>query len=107
MQKGVRMTLIHDVTPPSKQQFDTVEEKPAIQRFTSDTLINELWRRGVPIHHIFGRYYELEAITDAIEDDTFGSDERGQHGRPKLTVADAELAGVAALPDKPSNRQPF
>lgn len=107
MQKGVRVKLIQDITPANKLQFDTVVEKPIIKRLSTDKLMNELWERGVTIQEVFGRFYELEAIVDARYDEVFGSDEAGQHGRPQLTVADAELAGLASVPDQPIDRQPF
>lgn len=57
-------------------------------------LVTELAMRGVTIKEIFGLYYELEEIANALSDQLFGNDEAGQHGMKPLTVEDAELAGV-------------
>lgn len=87
--------LIQDVIPQYRN-LATVE---------TETLIATLYIRGVSIEDIFGRYYEYEAHADARDDELFGNDEEGQHGR--LTVGDAELAGLANLPETPLDRPPF
>ncbi|MGK2896073.1 MAG: hypothetical protein ACSLEY_00510 [Candidatus Saccharimonadales bacterium] len=69
-------------------------------------MVNELHERGVTIEDIFGMYYAIEANADARDERIFGNDEEGQHGRV-LTVGDAQLAGLATLPDKPVPKQPF
>lgn len=80
--------------------------KPKRRQVPTQRLIQELHKRGVTITDIFAQYYEMEAMGDYQEDRAFGSDERGQHGKP-LTVGDAELAGLAKLPFEPKERQPF
>ena len=66
---------------------------------STESLVQELYERGVGIDEVFGFYYELGAIADARYDAIFGDDEAGQHGdpnrfgTPKLTVGDARLVG--------------
>lgn len=74
------------------------------RRIKTDVIISELYRRGVTIEEIFGRYYAITAMVDAKDDEIYGNDEEGQHGR-KLTVGDARLAGYG-LP-KINHDQPF
>lgn len=93
--------LIHDVTPPAEEH-----QKYEASKLSTDVMLQELYSRGISIADIFGVYYELEAIADARDDALFGNDEEGQHGA-QLTVGDAELAGLAQLPNKPTERQPF
>jgi len=78
-----------------------------LRKARTDTLVAELYRRGVTIQDIFGVFYALEQMEGARLDELFGNDEEGEHGRQPLTVEDAELAGFASLPVEPSNRQPF
>jgi len=89
--------LIQDVIP----RYHSLATTP------SAGLIATLYIRGVTIKEIFGQYYEYESHRDAVDDELFGNDEDGQHGAPPLTVADAELAGLASLPPTPLHRQPF
>lgn len=84
--------LIQDITPFSKQPFDTVQEQPVVKRLSTDTLMNELFERGVSIQTIFGRFYELEAIGDARSDEA-----------ERLTVGDALLV----TSDLPKDKAPF
>ena len=67
--------------------------QPARLPFRTELLIKELYERDVTIRDIFAQYYEMEAIGDHLHDVQFGNDEEGQHGRTKLTVEDAHLAG--------------
>lgn len=101
--------LIEDVTP--------LDEVPAYQRgfgksneyvctMTNGKIIAMLHRRGVTIETIFGVYYAIEAQADARDEELFGNDEQGQHGRI-LKVGDVELAGLVELPKKPKERQVF
>lgn len=59
--------LIQDIRP---------HDEVAVKRLSNDTLIHELWERGVSIKTIFAKYYEREAAED---------------GR-RMTVEDAALA---------------
>lgn len=74
-------------------------------KLTNEELIATLYIRGVTIGDIFSRYFEYDAHETARNDELFGNDEEGQHGR--LTVGDAQLAGHTTLPNKPIERQPF
>lgn len=85
--------LIQDVTPVR-----------TIRQVQTSTLVNELFRRGITIEQLFGMYYALEAITGHLDDELFGNDEDGQHGRQPITVGDAQLAlGVQPI----KYNQPF
>lgn len=111
--------MIQDIKPPSDDTFDTVPEpaKPSraqmlpvdanyIEHVDGRLMIAELYARGVTVEDIFGVYYELEEMGNARSDQAFGSDEQGQHGR--MTVADAEVSGLAPTVVNPKNeRQPF
>lgn len=81
------MNKVWDVSRP-KKHINKVEQ----HRVSSENLIAVLFSRGVDIQTIFGQYYAME--------------EMGNHG-VTLTVADAEIAGLASLPNKPLPRQPF
>lgn len=85
---------------------DVVPQHRNLATVSDEVLIATLFIRGVSIKDIFARYYEYQAMSDAVDDEIHGNDEEGQHGQ-QLTVGDAELAGVASLPDKPVARQPF
>lgn len=98
--------------PPklTDKQYDEVRRyghKHAVMLIDTDILITELQRRGTTIEDVFRVYYALEEQAAARDDELFGNDEEGQHGRPRLTVGDAELAGLVNLPTKPKERQPF
>lgn len=67
--------LIQDVTPPPQKAPVSIRE------FTSDQLICELYRRGVDTDRVFGLYYELAAIDAHRDEQVFGSDEEGLHGK--------------------------
>lgn len=71
-------------------------QKAKARQLPTEVLVTELWKRGVSISDIFGQFYALEMIEDAKHDDIFGDDEEGLHGRPRLTLNDAELAGRAS-----------
>lgn len=89
---------IQDVVPPA-----TVKHLPR-----NEVLIATLYIRGVTIEDIFARYYQYDAHRAARDDELFGNDEEGQHGKPKpkpLTVGDAQLAG--AIKFLSTQRQPF
>lgn len=75
------------------------------RRIKTDVLISELYRRGITIEQVFGQYYAITAMVDAKDDEIYGNDEEGQHGRPPLTVGDARLAGYG-LP-KINYKQPL
>ena len=92
------MKPIQDVVPPKKKH---------LKNFQTETLIEELWDRGVDIQRIFGQFYALEEMANHRSDLVFGNDEDGQHGIPPLTVGDVELAGLTSLPNQPIPRQPF
>lgn len=88
--------LIQDIKPlpqsvPSYLRGYGTQGRVA-KRLRSDVLISELYRRGVSIEDIFGQFYALEEMASARDDEIFGNDEEGQHGRPPLTVGDARLA---------------
>lgn len=87
--------LIQDVVP-----------RRVLSEIPTEELVATLYIRGVSIEDIFGKYYEYEEHTSARDDELFGNDEEGQHGA-QLTVGDAQLAGLANLPDTPKERQPF
>ncbi len=72
---------------------------------TSSRMIATLYKRGVTIEQIFGQYYAMEEMANARDDEIFGNDEEGQHGRPVLTVGDARLAGFGTPEVK--HDQPF
>lgn len=72
---------------------------------TNGRMIKILWERGVTIEQIFGQYYAMEEMASARDDEIFGNDEEGQHGRPVLTVGDARLAGFGTPEVK--HDQPF
>lgn len=99
------MKLIHDVTPSYLKGYG--RHGRLAKKLRTDVMVSELYRRGVTIEEIFRQYYALEEMASARDDTIFGNDEDGQHGRPPLTVADAELAGFTRLPDKPLPKQPF
>ena len=101
-------TLIQDVTP--KLDVPTYQRKYGCEHMftmTTGKIVAALHKRGVTIEDIFGIYYAIEAQADARDDEIFGNDEEGQHGKPVLKVGDVELAGIAQLPVVPLNRQPF
>lgn len=81
--------------------------KPVKHPFTmtNGKMIRILWERGVTIEDIFGQYYAMEEMANARDDEIFGNDEEGQHGRPPLTVGDAQLAGFGLPTVK--HDQPF
>lgn len=81
--------------------------KPVKHPFTmtNGKMIRILWERGVTIEEIFGQYYAMEEMANARDDEIFGNDEEGQHGRPPLTVGDAQLAGFGLPTVK--HDQPF
>jgi hypothetical protein len=74
---------------------------------TSGRMIKKLWERGVTIEEIFGIYYALEEMASARDDEIFGNDEDGQHGRPRLTVGDALLVTPTPPPKRPVGEAPF
>lgn len=80
--------LIQDIKPPVRK----------LDSLKTETMVEELFLRGVTIAEIFGQYYAMEAMADARHDDIFGNDEEGLHGRQPLTVSDAYLAGVVSRP---------
>lgn len=86
---------------------DVVPQYRNLKNISTEVMIATLYIRGVTIEDIFGKYYTFEEMGGAVDDEIFGNDEEGQHGRPRLTVGDAQLAGLASLPDTPSERQPF
>ena len=90
----------------AKRIEDVVPQHRNLATVSNETLIATLFIRGVSIKDIFGRYYEYQELNDAVDDEIHGNDEEGQHGA-QLTVGDAELAGVARLPETPQERQPF
>jgi len=75
-----------------------------LRKARTDTLVAELYRRGVTMQEIFGVFYALEQMEDARLDEIFGNDEEGQHGRVPLTVEDAELVGFVSQPIPPTGR---
>ena len=84
---------IQDVVPPTTM--------------TTEQMIAALYIRGVTIQQIFGKYYEYDEHEAARDDELFGNDEEGQHGKPRLVVGDVHLAGWGqAIADAPT-RQPF
>lgn len=88
--------LIQDIKPltrnvPSYLRGYGTQGRVA-KRLRTDVLISELYRRGVSIEDIFGQFYALEEMASARDDEIFGNDEEGQHGRQPLTVGDAQLA---------------
>ena len=100
--------LITDVTP--LLDVPTYQRKYGCEHMftmTTGKIVAALHKRGVTIEDIFGIYYAIEAQADARDDEIFGNDEEGQHGKPLLTVGDVELAGLAQLPVAPLDRQPF
>lgn len=88
--------LIQDIRPAESQRLKRASFMTSVEysrHIPTDVLMNELWRRGVSIKKIFGRYYELDAMASAMG------------GETTLTVGDVDLAGL--LPTKPIERQPF
>lgn len=96
------MELIQDVhtVPSYKRGY-------GLRKYSNESLIEALYRRGVTTEEIFGIFYALEEQGSARDDNIFGSSEDGQHGKSvkPLTVGDAQLAGGIA--PKPGVRQPF
>jgi hypothetical protein len=97
MHRRVRK-LIHDVVPLARAIDDDAIQPPVIRiaevnKLPSDLMIEELYKRQVPIERVFSVYYQLEAM--------------GDYQPHNLTVGDAELAGLTALPPTPKDRQPF
>lgn len=78
-----------------------------LKRVRTDMLIAELHQRGITVEDIFGQYYAMEAIADTKDDEIFGNDEEGQHGRQSLTVGDALLVTPTPPNKIPLGSQPF
>lgn len=103
------MALIQDVKPyvnklPAYMRGYGMGKK--LKHFRTDMLIAELYHRGISVEDIFGQYYAMEAIRDARDDEIFGNDEEGQHGRPVLTVGDAQLVTPTPPPKTPLGGTP-
>lgn len=106
--------LIQDIKEPYKPEMppESVmrlarrnEATHYITKVDTDLLVQELFNRGTSIEDIFGQYYAMEEMANARDDEIFGNDEEGQHGRPVLTVGDARLAGFGTPEVK--HDQPF
>ncbi len=97
--------LIQDVVPPENQRLSEQQKQihaNYVQHVDTDILVTELAMRGVTVTDIFGMYYALEAIAAAQSDELFGNLMK------PITLEDAELAGLAPLPEVPNlNPQPF
>lgn len=96
--------LIHDVyeSPAYARGYG---KKTILKELTDEQLIDELYKRGVTIERVFAQFFAEEEMGNAKSDELWGNDEEGQHGRPPLTVGDANLAGHG-LP-KINHEQPF
>lgn len=104
--------LIQDIVPPVTRKMRRMQlqtDANYLFHVDTDVIVTELAMRGVTVRDIFGMYYALEEMASAHSDQVFGNDEDGLHGNMQpITVEDAELAGVAILPDEPNlNPQPF
>lgn len=106
------MKLIHDITQDDESRLEVPSylrgygQRSKARSLKTEVMVGELYRRGVTIEDIFGMYYSIEANSEAKDEEIFGNDEDGQHGRV-LKVGDVELAGLAKLPKQTINRQPF
>lgn len=73
--------------------WDVTKPPRSFRQATTEELITELFNRGTSIETIFGQFYALEEMASNRDDELFGNDEEGRHGRAPLTVGDARLAG--------------
>ena len=103
------MVLIQDIKPLPRHVPAYLrgygKQGRVARRLRTDVITSELYRRGVTIEDIFGQYYAIEEMASAADDEIFGNDEEGQHGRQPLTVGDAQLAGFGLPTVK--HDQPF
>lgn len=60
---NARNELIDIVT--SEKERERAEEEWQLSKYGSENLIQELYRRGVSVKDIFGRYYEMEEAGNA------------------------------------------
>lgn len=84
--------------------MDAKKDIEVLHRLPTAMLIMELHNKGVTVEEVFNIYFQLEAMGDARDEEIFGNDEDGLHGR-NLTVGDAQLAGIGD--NITINRRPF
>lgn len=105
------MVLIQDIKPLPRHVPAYLrgygKQGRVARRLRTDVIISELYRRGVTIEDIFGQYYAIEEMASAADDEIFGNDEEGQHGRQPLTVGDALLVAPPLPPKRPLGEVPF
>lgn len=97
----------HKRSRPLCKPVSVARQQMIAAKLDEQVLITELFVRNITIEHIFGSYYAIEEQMGAHDDEIFGNDEEGLHGKPTslLKVKDAML--VMDTKSKPIERNPF